>query len=233
MSVVFLNKKLQFPETSQANEDGLLAIGGDLSPSRLLLAYSRGIFPWFNEYDPILWWSPDPRFVLYPEDIKVSKSMRPILRREQFKVTYDTDFPAIIRGCKQTYREGQGGTWITDEVESAYTKLHKLGFAHSVEVWENDEIVGGLYGVNLGSCFFGESMFTRASNASKVGFITLVDDMVKRGFTIIDCQLHTHHLERFGAVEISRDNFLKELSDALKVTTNKGSWQSWRTEQEA
>lgn len=229
MSVVFLNKKLHFPPPEQANEDGLLAIGGDLSPSRLLLAYSKGIFPWFNEYDPILWWSPNPRFVLYPEDLKVSRSMRNILNRKKFRVTYDEDFQSVIKGCKEVYREGQGGTWITDEVEGAYYKLHRLGFAHSVEVWEADELVGGLYGVSLGSCFFGESMFTKASNASKAGFITLVADLIERGCTMIDCQLHTHHLERFGAIDISREHFLEELGRSLNANTLKGSWSSWRS----
>ncbi len=155
--------------------------------------------------------------------------MRNILNRKKFRVTYDEDFQSVIKGCKEVYREGQGGTWITDEVEGAYYKLHRLGFAHSVEVWEADELVGGLYGVSLGSCFFGESMFTKASNASKAGFITLVADLIERGCTMIDCQLHTHHLERFGAIDISREHFLEELGRSLNANTLKGSWSSWRS----
>ncbi|HFC00520.1 MAG TPA: leucyl/phenylalanyl-tRNA--protein transferase, partial [Phaeodactylibacter sp.] len=174
MPVFRLTDELLFPPPELANEDGILAIGGDLSPQRLVLAYSMGLFPWFNPGEPILWWSPDPRFVLFPKKLKVSKSMRPYFNQKKFRVTYNTCFETIMRNCQQQYRKRQAGTWITDEMIVSYTKLNESGIAHSVEVWQGDELVGGLYGIALGKIFFGESMFAKVSNASKFGFITLV-----------------------------------------------------------
>jgi leucyl/phenylalanyl-tRNA--protein transferase len=205
----FLTQKIEFPDVSEASAEGLLAVGGDLSPERLLYAYQNGIFPWFDETEPILWWSPDPRFVLFPEYLKVSKSMSQVLRKNQFKVTENQAFRDVIENCAIAKREGQHGTWITDDMIDAYTKLHQLGYAKSVEVWENDELVGGLYGIAIeNKVFCGESMFAKVSNASKVAFITLVQNS---NYKLIDCQLHTKHLESLGAKHISRLEFLKYL----------------------
>ncbi|WP_417876510.1 leucyl/phenylalanyl-tRNA--protein transferase [Winogradskyella sediminis] len=202
----FLTDKIEFPDVSEASAEGLLAIGGDLTPERLLYAYSKGIFPWFQDEEPILWWSPDPRFVLFPEDLKVSKSMRQVLQKGNFKVTINKAFKDVIASCAAIKRNDQDGTWITENMINAYYKLHQLGFAKSVEVWENDELVGGLYGIEINnSVFCGESMFTKVSNASKVGFITFVQNT---NYTLIDCQLHTNHLESLGAKNISRSAFL-------------------------
>jgi leucyl/phenylalanyl-tRNA--protein transferase len=223
----WLTNELSFPPVEEAEDWGGLALGGDLSPERLLLAYRSGIFPWYEYGQPIIWHAPDPRFVLFPEDLKVSKSMRPVFNQKKFRVTLDTDFRSVIGGCQQQSRYGQNGTWITDEMLEAYCYLHKLGYAHSVEVWKDEEIVGGLYGVSLGNIFFGESMFTRVSNASKAGFITLVRALEERNFSLIDSQVHTHHLESLGAVEIPRDTYMRLLSQALKAPTRKGSWTSW------
>lgn len=203
-----LNEELVFPHPELADKSGVLAFGGDLSVERLALAYSNGIFPWYNEDDPILWWSPSLRFVLFPDELKVSKSMRKILREQQFKVTQNQNFNAVIRSCKEAQRPGQEGTWITDEMERAYITLYKKGMAQSVEVWENGDLVGGLYGVVVGEVFCGESMFAGVSNASKVGFIKLV----KSGqFKLFDCQVHTNHLESLGAKHIPRADFLQFL----------------------
>lgn len=217
-----------FPHPELANQDGILAVGGDLSEERLLLAYQSGLFPWFNPEDPIIWWSPDPRFVLYPKNLKVSKSMRPYFNQRKFRVTFDRDFTAVIKACQQQRRRGQGGgTWITDEMLDAYIKLHRLGYAHSVEVWEDSEMVGGLYGISIGKVFFGESMFTRVSNASKVGFITLVTELEKRGFWLIDCQQETNHLASLGAETISRKEFLALLEKNKEERTLKGNWSGF------
>ncbi len=223
-----LSDELVFPDPKYADEDGLLAIGGDLSVQRLLLAYQYGIFPWFNEGEPIIWWSPDPRFILYPEKLKVSKSMRSLFRKVPFSVTFDKDFQQVISQCKTIKRKGQegGGTWITQDVQQAYIELHKLGIAHSVEVWQKDELVGGLYGVSLGKCFFGESMFTKVSNASKYGFITLVQKLKSLNFTLVDCQIHTDHLESLGAEFMSRSDFMQVMLNNQKLPTLKGNWQS-------
>ncbi|MCA0152154.1 leucyl/phenylalanyl-tRNA--protein transferase [Winogradskyella vincentii] len=205
----FLNQKIEFPDVSEASVEGLLAVGGDLSSERLLHAYAHGIFPWYDADDPILWWSPDPRFVLYPEDLKVSKSMKQVLRKKQFKVTYNKAFTEVINNCAQAKREGQEGTWITEEMIGAFIKLHELGYAKSIEVWENMQLVGGLYGIDLNNkVFCGESMFAKVSNASKVAFIALVQS---NEYQLIDCQLHTKHLESLGAKHISRTEFLKYL----------------------
>lgn len=215
-----------FPPLDYADDAGIIAVGGDLSIERLLLAYSSGIFPWYNEGEPIIWWSPDPRFVLYPENLRISKSMKKVLRDEKFQITMDTSFEEVVRSCQKIKREGQNGTWITEEMLQAYVDLHQAGFAHSVEVWEDKILVGGLYGVSLGRCFFGESMFAKVSNASKTGFITLVKELHNRGFKMIDCQVHTQHLESLGAVSIPRSNFEKELRDHLQHPTLRGSWRS-------
>lgn len=205
----YLSQKLVFPPLASATEEGLLAIGGNLSAERLILAYKSGIFPWFGEEEPILWWSPDPRFVLFPENLKISKSMKQILNRKEFKITVNQDFENVISHCAEIKRRGQSSTWITDSMISAYLELYKLGYIKSVEVWQNDTLVGGLYGIDLGNgVFCGESMFSKVSNASKVGFITFVQS---NNYKLIDCQVYTEHLERFGAEEIEREEFLKYL----------------------
>ncbi len=208
-----LDNKLWFPQPNEANEFGRLAFGGDLSPERLLLAYNSGIFPWFSQYEPLFWWSPDPRMVLFPEDLKIHKSMRQLFNQKRFKVTFNQHFETIIKQCASPKRNYDSGTWITPEMISAYIALHKLGKAISVEVWQENEIVGGLYGVYLKEkrIFCGESMFTKVSNASKYGFITLVRKLEQEGVKLIDCQMHTTHLERLGAKEITRDRFLEYL----------------------
>lgn len=226
MPIFALTKEPIFPPPDLADEDGLLAIGGDLSPQRLLLAYSMGIFPWFSADEPILWWSPDPRFVMYPSELKVSKSMKQVLRRGKFNCTIDTCFREVITACQHQPRRGQYGTWITEEMLEAYCWLHEMGWAHSVEVWNQEgNLVGGLYGVSMGNCFFGESMFALESNASKVGYITLVRQLEEWGIGLIDCQIHTAHLESLGARLIPRYPFLQELAECLKVNTRKGKWR--------
>lgn len=216
--------EISFPHPTYANEDGVLALGGDLSPKRLLFAYENGIFPWYNEGEPIVWWSPNPRFILYPKDLKVSKSMRPYFNQGKFKVTYDTVFEEVMISCQQSARKGQFGTWITDDMVSAYLELHRLGFAHSVEVWENGNLVGGLYGVSLGKCFFGESMFQTKSNASKFGFITMVRKLTSFGFTLIDAQTPTKHLTSLGAKNLPREEFLDLLKKNKEEKTLIGNW---------
>ena len=205
----FLTQKIQFPDVSEASAEGLLAVGGDLSPERILYAYASGIFPWFDDNEPLLWWSPDPRFVLFPEDLKVSKSMNKILKKSTFTVTINKNFKAVIENCAHAKRQDQLGTWITNDMVESYIKLHELGYAKSVEVWLNKELVGGLYGIDLGNNMFcGESMFAKVSNASKVGFISMIQNS---DYKIIDCQLHTNHLESLGGKHISRLDFLKYL----------------------
>lgn len=222
------DNSIEFPPAFLADEDGLLAIGGDLSPERLLRAYREGIFPWFGEDDPYLWWSPDPRFVLFPEDLKVSKSMRSYFNRNKFEVTFDHCFHQVIEGCKGTFRSGQvGGTWITSEMLEAYQKLHVAGFAHSVEVWEGSTLVGGLYGIALGRMFFGESMFARVSNASKFGFITLIRTLQMRNYQLIDCQQDTPHLASLGARPIPRLAFLEMLKENRQWESGPESWANW------
>ncbi|QRM90958.1 leucyl/phenylalanyl-tRNA--protein transferase [Lacinutrix sp. WUR7] len=204
-----LDQNIIFPDVQEADDEGLLAIGGDLSVERLLLAYKTGIFPWFNEGDPVLWWSPDPRFVLFPEKLKVSKSMKQVLKKSDFTVTVNQDFMGVIKACSLAKREGQSGTWITDAMVQAYIKLHELGYAKSVEVWQEEELVAGLYGLDLNNgVFCGESMFTNVSNASKVAFITFIQNT---NYKLIDCQVYTSHLESLGAEDISRDDFLSFL----------------------
>ena len=191
-------------------------MGGDLSTERLLLAYNSGIFPWFEDGEPITWWSPEWRMVLFLDDLKISKSMRNILNRDVFKVTFNQDFKAVISNCQSVKREGQNGTWITDDMIAAYCKLHELGHAQSVEVWQNDQLVGGLYGVDLGHVFCGESMFSKVSNASKVAFIHLVQKLKKEGYLLLDCQVYNEHLESLGCVEIERDDFMMILNHHKK-----------------
>ena len=210
----FLTDRLDFPPVEKANAEGLLAVGGDLSPERLILAYRSGIFPWFDEDSPILWWSPDPRMVLFPHKIKVSKSMRKVLKRGQFQLTVNTCFPAIIEQCSRIKRTGQKGTWITRDMKLAYIELHKKGFAKSYEVWEGEKLVGGLYGIDLGHVFCGESMFSTVSNASKFAFIRLAQELQAERYSLIDCQVYNQHLASLGAEEISRAGFIGILKDA-------------------
>ncbi len=207
----FLTDELNFPPVDSANVEGLLAVGGDLSPERLLLAYQSGIFPWFDNDSIILWWSPDPRMILYPNQIKISKSMKKVIRDNQFRLTKNTCFKEVVEYCSSVPREDQDGTWITDEMKNAYIALHERGIAKSYEVWEGDTLVGGLYGVDLGHVFCGESMFSLTSNASKFAFIKLAQELQEKEYSIIDCQLHTDHLESMGAQEISRQDFIKFL----------------------
>ena len=216
-----------FPHPSMANEDGILAVGGDLNPQRLLKAYQEGIFPWFNPGDPIIWWSPDPRFVLFPDELKVSKSMRPYFNQKKFRLTVDQNFVAVIRACQQQKRKGQiGGTWITEGMINGYTRLFELGYAHSVEVWKEEQLVGGLYGIALGKIFFGESMFSTESNASKFGFILLVKKLRELGFNLIDCQQKTKHLESLGGRSIPRTEFLQFLERNANEPNLLGSWST-------
>ena len=202
-----------FPPVEMANEDGILAIGGDLSVKRLLDAYNHGIFPWYDDSQPVIWWSPDPRMVLFPENLKISTSMKRVLKKEAFQVSFDKDFEAVIHNCAEIKRDGQQGTWITDEMIEAYIELHKLGYARSVEVWQERGLVGGMYGIYLEEkkIFCGESMFSLVSNASKVGLIKLVEKLKTEGLKLLDCQVHTQHLESLGAEEIPRKEFLKYL----------------------
>jgi len=210
----YLSDTIQFPPIETADEDGLLAIGGDLSSERLLLAYRSGIFPWFEEGQPLLWWSPDPRMVLYPADFKVSKSLRKTLRRSGFKVTFNSNFKEVIDACSAIERNGQQGTWITQQMKEAYLKLHQLGHAVSFETWRDGSLVGGGYGIDLPNCkvFCGESMFSTVSDASKVGFYHLVRRLQGQHYKVVDCQVYTSHLASLGAVEISRSEFKTYLS---------------------
>jgi leucyl/phenylalanyl-tRNA--protein transferase len=200
-----------FPHPTLALPSGLLAVGGDLSPERLLLAYRFGIFPWYSEGEPILWWCTSPRFVLFQKELHIPKSMRSILKRNRFKITLNEAFPKVIRMCKDIPRFGQEGSWINDDMIIAYQKLHDLGYVESVEVWDGKVLVGGLYGVKINKIFFGESMFSLLSNASKFGFIKYVEYLGSKGFNLIDCQQETDHLRRFGAKLISQDKFQEYL----------------------
>jgi leucyl/phenylalanyl-tRNA--protein transferase len=224
MPVFRLTEELIFPPPEYAEEDGLLAVGGDLSAERLLLAYSMGIFPWYSEKPPILWWSPDPRLVLLPQELKTSRSLRQTMKKGIYEITLDRAFPQVIAHCASVRRKNDGGTWITKEMKGAYIRLHELGFAHSVEAWHEGSLAGGLYGVALGSAFFGESMFSRKSDASKVAFVTLVRHLTHLNFLVIDCQVTTGHLLRFGAREIPRSDFLALLQKALAMTDHRGKW---------
>lgn len=224
MAVYQLGKRIAFPDPSNAETDGLLAVGGDLCEQRILAAYSLGIFPWFSEGEPILWWSPDPRMILLPNEFHVSKRLARLNRKGRFRVTLDTAFEEVIAQCSRTTRRGQDGTWITQEMTRAYLALHRSGYAHSVECWEEDDLVGGLYGISLGAGFFGESMFTHVPNASKVALSALVERLVRWGFSLIDCQMPTEHLASLGAKEVPRQVFLGLLAESLKAPTRIGNW---------
>ena len=226
MPVYRLIDELIFPPPDHAGPDGLLAVGGDLSSERLLLAYKLGIFPWYSEGQPILWWSPDPRLVLDLENFHISRRLRQILKKGVFKVTFDNAFESVIRACATAPRRGQEGTWITPEMQAAYIRLHRQGFAHSAESWLEGELVGGIYGVSLGRCFFGESMFSYKSNASKAALATLVHRLKAWGFHMIDAQVTTEHLLSLGAKEIPRSLFLKRLEKTLGFPTKKGKWDA-------
>lgn len=215
---------ISFPHPSTASESGIVAIGGDLSFERLLLAYQYGYFPWFNPDEPIIWWHPDPRFVLFPQDIRVTKSMRPYFNKEKFKLTFDQDFDRVVKLCQQIDRKDQPGTWITSQIKEAYGNLHKAGIAHSVEVWQGDLLVGGLYGVSIGKVFFGESMFSGVSNSSKFALICLASIMEKKGFEVIDCQMPNPHLKSMGGRFIKREEFLDILRNNINNETIKGDW---------
>lgn len=228
MPIYELSEEILFPRTEWAEPNGLLAVGGDLRPERILHAYELGIFPWYSPPDPILWWAPDPRFVLYPGQLKVAKSMKQVFRKGHFRLSVDHAFPEVIRACQRVKRKGQRGTWITDDMEVAYIRLHELGYAHSVEVWQEDELVGGLYGLSMGKAFFGESMFSHKSNASKAGFIRFVQALEARGFQLIDCQVYTAHLESLGATSIPRKQFARELKRALNAPSSIGPWKDWQ-----
>jgi leucyl/phenylalanyl-tRNA---protein transferase len=225
MTVYRLPRENVFPPPEQADEDGLLAVGGDLSPERLLLAYASGVFPWPHRGLPMLWFSPDPRMVLFPQELKLSRSLRQSLRRGRYVIRLDTEFDAVVRGCRDAPRPGQQDTWITHPMRVAYGRLHELGFAHSVESWHGNELVGGLYGVSLGAAFFGESMFARETDASKLAFAVLVMQLESWGFHFVDAQVHTAHLQRFGARLIPRAEYLQRLQEALKAPTRKGPWR--------
>jgi leucyl/phenylalanyl-tRNA--protein transferase len=230
MPVFRLPEDIRFPPPQLAREDGLLAVGGDLSASRLLLAYRMGIFPWFSEEDPLLWWSPDPRLVLFPQDLRAPRRLRRLLRSGRFSITVDTAFEEVITACARTRLAHDEPTWIDERMIHAYTRLHREGYAHSVEAWQEGHLAGGLYGVSLGNCFFGESMFTRVSNASKAAFVTLVDWLQRQEFEIIDCQVTTAHLKSMGAVEIPRSWFLALLARALKAPDRRGAWHFQKKE---
>lgn len=217
------DQRMDFPPVDHALDNGLLAVGGDLSIPRLITAYRRGIFPWYGPGDPILWWSPDPRLVLLPSWLHVPRSLRRVLNQRRFAFSLDRDFEAVIQGCAGARRDD--GTWLVPEMVAAYIKLHRAGYAHSLEVWRQGRLAGGIYGVALGNCFFGESMFTRVPDASKAGLVALVGWLGSRGFELIDCQVTTEHLLRFGAREIRRGAFLERLERALRAPDRIGRWE--------
>lgn len=225
MPVYRIPRQHLFPDPRDADPSGLLGVGGDLDPDRILLAYHLGIFPWFSEGQPILWWSPDPRLVLDPPDLRVPRSLGKRIRQQRYRITFDLAFSEVIGRCRNTRRPGQPGTWITDGMQRAYEALHARGHAHSVEAWDGDALVGGLYGVAVGALFAGESMFADAPDASKVAFVHAVRQLERWGCPRIDCQVHTEHLERFGAVEISRDRYLDELAVFASGSLPTGRWR--------
>ncbi len=222
MPIFVLDKESVFPPVHLAEKDGLLAMGGDLSAERLIQAYRQGIFPWY-EGETILWWCPHPRFVLFPDELKISRSTKNLLKKNEFIFTVNKNFKAVIHHCKNIKRPGQKGTWITDEVEKAYCRLHELGFAHSAELWQQDELIGGLYGIRMGKVFFGESMFSLHSNASRICFTRYMELLRSEGVALIDCQVYTEYLESFGARMISRENFIALLEQfAIPGASSKG-----------
>jgi leucyl/phenylalanyl-tRNA--protein transferase len=222
--VVRLAEELVFPDPRRGGAEGLVAVGGDLDPQRLVLAYASGLFPWFGEGEPILWWSPRPRLVLDPNELHVGRSLAKVLRRGQFRLTFDRAFAEVIAACAGAPRPGQDGTWITADMQRAYVELHARGFAHSVEAWDGDELVGGLYGVGLGAVFFGESMFARRDDASKVAFVRAAQQLARWGVRTVDCQVRTEHLVRFGAREVELDAFLERIAQGLAQRTRRGPW---------
>ncbi len=224
MPVYTLDERIIFPHPNFADESGLLAVGGDLSPERLLLAYSQGIFPWYAEDEPIMWWSPNPRMILFPDELKVSKSLKQSINNKEFEIKFDTLFEKVISNCSKSPRSDQDGTWITEQMKQAYTNLHQLGYAHSVETYFNGELVGGLYGISLGKAFFGESMFFTKRDASKIALYFLVQKLKEWDFHFIDAQVETEHLKRMGAQLISRKEFLISLNTALNFPTIQGKW---------
>ena len=223
MTIYYLGEEPVFPPAEYSDPDGILAVGGDLSHERLLAAYTHGIFPWYSTETPIIWWSPDPRFVIYPGDVKVSKSMRQILKRNIFDIRFDTSFREVITACSGK-RKREKGTWITADMIEAYVVLHHLGYAHSIEAWHDGKLAGGLYGVSIGGMFFGESMFSRESNASKAAFITLAGNLKNLGFDLIDSQVHTDHMESLGAFKMEREIFLNLVAESVKRETHLGNW---------
>ncbi len=222
--IILSKKDISFPHPELANAYGAIAMGGDLEVDRLLLAYQYGYFPWFNPDEPIIWWHPDPRFVLFTDEVRVTKSMRPYFNQEKFSITFDKCFVDVMNSCQKIKRKNQPGTWITEDIKEAYKNLHSMGLAHSVEVWENDELAGGLYGVSLGKLFYGESMFSKSKNASKFGLICLASILSKKGFKIIDCQMPNPHLKSMGGRYISRATFLANLRSNVFENTIKGNW---------
>ncbi len=213
-----------FPSPEHADSDGLLAIGGDLSPQRLQCAYSQGIFPWFEDGQPILWWSPDPRCVLYPDQFKTSRSLRKSINKQAFTVSFDSVFEQVIEACAAPRTQQSGGTWITSGMRDAYCRLHELGCAHSVEVWQGTKLVGGLYGVSLGRIFYGESMFSRVSDASKFALKSLCERLGAQGYELIDCQVESEHLLSLGAVSVPREQFIRDMNMALEADDGFSSW---------
>ncbi|HKK90370.1 MAG TPA: leucyl/phenylalanyl-tRNA--protein transferase [Desulfobacteraceae bacterium] len=225
MPLFRLSHRNEFPPARLARVDGLLCIGGDLSQSRILLAYRNGIFPWYSSSEPILWWSPDPRLVLYPEKIRVSRSLKKKIRKHHFQITMDRNFDGVIRECADSRIEKREETWLGRKMIQAYTRLHKSGYAHSVEAWKDGTLAGGLYGISLGGCFFGESMFTRVSDASKTALCALACHLETLGFNLIDCQVTTDHMLSMGAEEIPRADFLSQIETSLARKTEKGPWE--------
>jgi leucyl/phenylalanyl-tRNA---protein transferase len=223
MNIIFMDAGMDFPPVERADPSGILAVGGDLSTERLLKAYSSGIFPWFSEGDPLIWWSPDPRYILEPGEVHIPASLKRVLNKGTFRITYDTAFAEVMERCSLP-RKGQSGTWITSDMKEAYCRLHAEGWAHSVEAWKDETLAGGLYGVSLGSVFFGESMFTTVPDASKAAFATLCHRLHELEFGFIDCQVQTDHLRRFGAHPVPRKEFIMLLKKALEQPTIKGSW---------
>ncbi len=226
MPLFRLSKRFDFPPAWLARSDGLLCIGGDLSPKRLLLAYENGIFPWFSKDEPILWWSPDPRLILFPKNIRISKSLNKKIKKNIYSVTMDKAFEKTIRSCAKPRKNGHEGTWLVDEMVDSYLKLHTLGYAHSIETWRKNKLVGGLYGVCLGKSFFGESMFSFESDASKIALVALSIHLEKQGFDLIDCQVTTNHLLSMGAIEIPRNAFLDLILESVKKKEGINIWNS-------
>lgn len=216
MPIYQLTDEIMFPNPEFAEEDGLLVVGGDLRWERLLLAYCNGIFPWYNDEDPILWWCPKPRFIIKPNEVKISKSMKRVFNKGEFKITFDNDFQGVISKCKEL-RENKEGTWITDDMKEAYINLFNKGFASSVEVYKNEKLVGGLYGVKIGRCFFGESMFSTETNASKLALISMCKKLEREGYLFLDCQMHTNHLESMGGKFVSWEEFKEMLQQGIDL----------------